>query len=380
MDWRHVCRENANPPSDFRGFWRAARLLVTAIAFSAFYLSRLTAAPLSAAPQAFRWTPATPIQENKQFLGCSARFSNSDGLTLVYSLSNGFVWTLELSNASWKFAKGASFTVLLRIGDLYLSQPGIAVAAQTVRVQLRDSLQTFRTLSRAWEFDLVAGAINSHFSLAFGDRVLTDLVRCVEKREVWRAAKGIDLNLAAPPLQEMGKAFDKEAEALNSQILREAGFTAVPTGDLMPIGVRLHPNSLARVGANLVMTSVVPAAGFSDVQSLARTVIARDMRACRGEIFAGLSFEKVQQKPTARGYMNCRTMQSGISVHYVIVNRPAGGYFLVATLFSGPELVDATEQAAAAIDQYAWTAVTAMVPPLAEDAVKPPRAGSGPGN
>jgi hypothetical protein len=350
-------------------------LAATAAAFSVFCPGWL-----NAAPQTLRWSPVAPILENKQFVGCSARFRNSDGLTLVYSLSKTFIWTLDLSNESWKFVKGASFTVLLRIGDLYLSQPGIAVGGQTVRVQLKDGLQTFQTLSRIWEFDLMAGAINSHFSLAFGDQVLTDLVRCVEKREVWRAAKGIDLGLAAPPLQETDKASDKEAEALNSQILREAGTAGVLPGDLMPIGVRLHPNSLTRIGANLLMTSVVPAAGFPDVQSLAHTVIARDMRACRGEIFAGLSFEKVQQKPAARGYMNCRNTQSGISVRYVIVSRPAGGYFLIATLFSGPELVDATEQAAAAIDQYVWTTVTAMSPGTGEQTVKPPRADSGPGN
>jgi hypothetical protein len=334
---------------------------------------------LNAAPQTLQWTLAAPIQENKQFVGCSSRFPNSDGLTLVYSLSKTFVWSLELSNERWKFAKGASFTVLLRVGDLYLSQPGIAVAAQTVRVQLKDSLQTFQTLSRVWEFDLMAGAINSHFSLAFGDRVLTDLVRCVEKREPWRAAKGIDLGLAAPPLQETDKGSDKEAEALNGQILRAAGAAGLLPGDLMPIGVRLHPNSLTRIGANLVMTSVVPAAGFPDVQSLAHTVIARDVRACHGEIFAGLSFEKAQQKPAARGYMNCRNAQSGISVHYVIVSRPAGGYFLIATLFSGPELVDATEQAAAAVDQYAWATVTGMIEGAGEEPVKPPREDSGPG-
>ena len=315
----------------------------------------------NAAAQPSRWTPPNPEQDNNHFVGCSARFKNADGLSLIYSLSRSLVWSLELSNDAWKFVNGASFNVLLRIGDLYLSQPAVAISDRTVRVQLRDSLHTFRVLSRVWEFDLMAGAVSSHFSLAFGDRVLTDLVRCVEKRDVsLREKRDIDLNLAAPPLHDTEQAFDKDAERLNSEILREAGTAGTSIGELMPITVRLRPNSVSRVGANLLMTSVVPARGFANVGSLIHIVMARDMKACRGDLFAGVSFERLRQKAAARGYMNCRTPQSGISVHYVVTARPAGGYFLIATLFIGPELVDATEQAAAALDQHVWAVVSAM--------------------
>jgi len=313
--------------------------------------------------QNLHWTTPSPIKRDKQILGCSAHLVNPDGMTLSYVLDDKYIWRLDLSNPEWKFARGATFNVGLRIGNQYLGQVADAVAPGTVRVSLQDSLTTFLALSWTWRIDLTAGAVQTRFPLAFGDRVLNDIVRCVSRYDAGSSLKrGMNFSLGTAPWQEQGQAVDSEASSLSAKVASFAGLTPTPLGDLSELAKQLKPNVASRVGAFLVMMSVVPSDGASNPETVAHAAIARDVKACRGAVFAGLSsLQKTSLGPAARAYSNCRLPNGGISVRYAIVPRKAGGYYMTSIIFNGPELVETTEQSGSVLDQQVWTAMSSVL-------------------
>src|SRR5512135_1873051 len=56
-------------------------------------------------------------QKEKRFDRCSARLTNSDNITIIFSLDRHYMWTFELSSPSWNFPKGAVFDVAFGTGD-----------------------------------------------------------------------------------------------------------------------------------------------------------------------------------------------------------------------------------------------------------------------
>ena len=332
----------------------------------AWFLNAATlavAAPHFALAQSLHWTNPAPIKRGKQVLGCSAQLVNSERMTLSYVLDDGYIWRLDLSNPEWKFARGATFNVGLRVGNQYLSQTADAVDPETVRVSLQDSLTTFLALSWAWRVDLTAGAVRTRFPLAFGDRVLNDIVRCVSRYDAGSSLKrGMNVSMGTAPWQEQGQATESEMSGLSAKVYSFAGLTPAPLGDLSGLAKQLKPNAASRMGDFLVMMSVVPSDKASNPEAVAHAAVARDIKACRGAVFAGLSsLQKTSLGPAARAYSNCRLPNGGISVRYAIVPRKAGGYYLTSIIFNGPELVEGTEQSGSVLDQQLWTAMASVL-------------------
>ena len=95
-------------------------------------------------------------QDKKELDHCAAQLTNTDKLSIIYSLDADFVWSLEISSPAWNFVKGASFPVTFGLGNNgYFRQQAVATEAQLVRVQLPDSLTAFESLRRIIQFDLM---------------------------------------------------------------------------------------------------------------------------------------------------------------------------------------------------------------------------------
>jgi hypothetical protein len=280
---------------------------------------------------------------------------------LSYVIDTKYVWQLDLSNPGWKFIPGASFNIGLQIGNQYLNQSAKAVAAETVRVSLQDSLTTFLALNWTWQIGVTAGAVHTIFPLAFGDRVLNDLVRCVNRNDSARLKKGVNASFGTAPWQGAGQSFDTEASVFNTRITSFVALAPEPLGDMADIAKQLKPNAVSRVGTFLVMTSVVPPGEATNPEGVAHVAIDRDIKACRGDIFAGLSLLKTPRGPAARGYSSCRMPDSGISMRYTVVPRAAGGYYFTSIVFSGPELVQTVEQNGSGLDLQAWAAISTIL-------------------
>jgi hypothetical protein len=136
---------------------------------------------------------------------------------------------------------------------------------------------------------------------------------------------------------------------------------AQPLGDMAEAAKQLKPNAVSRVGSFLVTTSIVPPGEAASAEDVARVAIDRDIRACRGDIFAGLSLLKTPHGPLARAYSSCRMPDSGLSMRYTVAPRTGGGYYFTSIVFSGPELVQTVEQSGSVLDLQASAAISTIL-------------------
>ena len=93
--------------------------------------------------------PAVPTQnqKEKQLDRCWAQLTNPDKITVIYSLDRHYMWTLELSNPSWNFPKGAAFDVAFGTGNRNTFRQRVtALDSKLVRVQLPDTVNAFEAL------------------------------------------------------------------------------------------------------------------------------------------------------------------------------------------------------------------------------------------
>jgi hypothetical protein len=295
-------------------------------------------------------------QKEKQFDRCSAQLTNPDNITVIYSVDRHYMWTLELSNPSWNFPKGAAFDVSFGTGSRnYFRQRVTALDAKLVRVQLPDTVNAFEAFRRILRLELVAGGLTSSFDMAFGNQVLIALTRCVTRygsTAKSRAAITSWLKSSIGPAS--GPSDDpevqKEAMALAASIMSEAQIAngaSVKPGDVPP---GTEGDTMWKIGGTLFTISVLPKDEAPQIADLSDLIIGGDAQKCRGDFFSGATLDVIETTGVARAYTNCQTEQASSSAYYFVLPRKQGGLYLVTTTTSGVEVTPSAEKNAREID------------------------------
>jgi len=303
------------------------------------------------------WVGSTYRNDHtRRFDHCAARSTNADGITIIYSLDRSYIWSFELSNPNWNFARGASFKMIFRLNKHEsVGQRAYALSNNLVRVNFSNSLEAFIKLSRVLQMDVIAGGIASHFNLSYGPDVLVALTRCVNQHE--RAARNIkDLSpvLRATSDPAMIKGAGKDAIALAAKIVKLGG---VKGAKLLPqdeVPVNLKADVFWKVGPLLFGVSALTPGQAPEMSRLPGIVIQRDSQLCRGgEFFAGATFQRSDlprgsdAPSVARAYTFCQIPGTRTSAFYIATPRKrGGGFYLIETVGRGSEFSPAIEQAA----------------------------------
>jgi hypothetical protein len=295
-------------------------------------------------------------QKDKRLDRCSAQLTNSDKITIIYSLDRHYMWTLELSNPSWNFPTGAVFQVAFGTGDRnYFRQQVAALNAQLVRVQLPDTVNAFEAFRRMPRLELVAGGLTSQFDMAYANEVLTTLTQCVTRFGATtksRAAIAAWLKSPIGPAARPSTDPDvqKEAAALATSIVFEAELSKAASLKQAEIPAGTTGDAVWKVGENLFTVSILPKNAAPEIGDITDLIIGGNAQKCRGDFFSGATLDVIDAVDVARAYTNCRTQETTASTYYFAVPRKQGGLYLLTTIAGGVEVTPLGEKNAKEID------------------------------
>lgn len=295
-------------------------------------------------------------QREKRFDRCSAQLTNSDKITVIYSLDRHYMWTFELSSPSWNFPKGTAFEVAFGFGNgSYFRQRVAALDAQLVRVQLPDTVNAFELFRRMVRLELVAGGLTSQFNMAYANQVLTALTRCVTHYGATAKNRAAIASWLKSPI---GRAsgpngdpeIQNEAAALATTILSEAQITnaARLKPDVVPAGI--DGDTVWKLGEILFTISILPKDKAPEIGELTDLIIGGDAQQCRGDLFTAATLDVIETVGVARAYTNCQTQQVSASSYYLAIPRKQGGLYLLTTMATGVEITPTLENNAKEID------------------------------
>jgi len=295
-------------------------------------------------------------QKEKQLDRCSAQLTNPDKITVIYSLDRHYMWTLELSNPSWNFPKGAAFEVAFGTGDRnYFRQRVTALDAKLVRVQLPDTVSAFEAFRRMIRLELVAGGLTSSFDMAYANQVLTALTRCVTRFGATpKSRAAISAWLKSPIGPASGPSGDpdvqKEAAALATSVVSEAQLAGAASVKRAEVPAGVDGDTVWKIAENLFTISILPKDEAPEIADLSDLIVGGDAQKCRGDFFSGATLDVIETVGVARAYTNCQTEQASVASYYFILPRRQGGLYLVTTTTSGVEITPTAEKNAREID------------------------------
>lgn len=294
-------------------------------------------------------------KQERHFDRCAAQWTNPDKITITYSLDRHYVWSLDLSNPAWRFSKGASFEIIIGLGNgRFLKQRATALDPQQVRVRIPDSLSLFETLRKIYRIELVAGGMRSQFNLMYDNQVLTALTQCV----VRYGTSAKDRAAIASWVKIYAKAADaghdaathKEAEAVAAGIMSAAELPK--TGKLAPADTAGLPgDAFRKLDKIIVSLTIVPRDETPGINELPALLIGADAHRCRGEFFSAALPDMIEKLRVARAFTSCLSQDTVRSAYYLAVPRKLGGIYLVAIAANDPDIVSAGKLTARDVDR-----------------------------
>jgi hypothetical protein len=300
------------------------------------------------------WVGRAYWSQEKQFDHCSAQLTNTDNITIIYSLDRQYKWNLELSSPAWNFVKGASFPVTFRFGKRgSIRQPAIATEAQLVRVELSDSLSAFESLRSIIQFELIAGGLNSNFNVAYNNQVLIALTRCAVRYSASsrsRAAIAAWLKSVAGPGSNIDPSIQREAATLATNIMTEAAIPKAASLQPNEVPAALTGDAFWRAGEFIFAVSVLSNKETSEIAELPSLIIGGGAQKCRGDFFSGAITDVIDALRVARAFTSCQTQEAATSVYYLIIPRKQGGLYLLATITNRFEITAPGLQTARDVD------------------------------
>lgn len=269
-----------------------------------------------------------------QFSYCTASMTNSNGLTLTYSIDTRYVWNMAFSRSVWSLPPGASIPFDLVIGKQYRLR-GHAVAKKDNRLQIvsKDSIGLFESLGNLQQMQFVLGGVKFEFYLVDNLEVLSALVQCVAQRGFrGNTVRGKVRNW--PILPESAVNSPSKIQSETAKLLRRIFShisTAEPVISLSHQSKDLKNGVLWKLGKISGGLYIVPTVRNGRLQDRAVASVIDDMRTCHGRFFAASEFLVTDRKNLTRALTRCKTTQGLKSTYYLFIPRSVGGMYELST-------------------------------------------------
>jgi len=259
-------------------------------------------------------------------------------------------WGLGFSNPSWSFTRGDTFNLTLKFAaQEAVRQRATAVDGQVMELLPDDRVALFEKIRRRSQLLVTAGGLSFAFELSGNSEALAALLQCVAPpKPPARNVKLVNPLVVQCALPQCTAAADSERRGEAAQ------FAADLTGRIGIYGVQvvggnespqLRADALWKAGP---LTGAVSIVG-GKMDEVAGKVLASDAQACRDDFFAGTAAEAIEGVRAMRILTSCAAAQV-TSIYYLVIPRPQGGLYLLATMSSSVERFNSPPPPAQEVD------------------------------
>src|SRR5262245_14667298 len=319
------------------------RLFVMRLSIICGAIVALTGGPRTASADALYEFPigtwsagAYSRQNSKQFNHCAAGANYNSGITMLFSVSRNFAWSMSFAHRSWRLTQGQAYDIAFTVDQMSpLRARAIAIAPNLVEVPLADSTELFQRFRQGQQLRVAAAGQVFAFNLTGTSQVLPALLRCVQANLQPSGSPTVTANPFAAPApantsptrtnsasQERPAAYRAEALSLAANILGSAGVVGFQIAE----GGNGFADAAWRTDNLFGMVRIEP----KDPPALiSATTIAVDAAGCKGK-FASGSIPGNDNDPP-RMFTKCGEGDQGFTVYYFILPRKAGGHYLIGT-------------------------------------------------
>ena len=282
-------------------------------------------------------------QSSRQFNHCAAAANYNSGITMLFSVSRSYAWSMSFANRSWRLTQGQAYDIAFTVDQATpLRARAIAIGLNQVEVPLADSTELFQRFRQGNQLRVAAAGQVFAFNLTGTSQVLPALLRCVQANLQPAGTTTVAANPFAAPTpsnsasqrsngagQERPAAYRAEALSLAANILGSAGIVGfqIAEGDNGFVDAAWRANRL--FGMVRIEPKEPPAL-------ISAGMIAVDAAGCRSR-FASGSIPATDNNDVPRMFTKCGDGDQGYTVFYFILPRKAGGHYLIGTGTSGAD-------------------------------------------
>ncbi len=278
-------------------------------------------------------------QSSRQFNHCAAAANYNSGITMLFSVSRSYAWSMSFANRAWRLTQGQTYDIAFTVDQTSpIGARAIAIGPNQVEVPLADSTELFQRFRQGYQLRVAAAGQVFAFNLTGTSQVLPALLRCVQANLQPAGTTTVAANpFAAPtpatrqPSNAAGQgrpaAYRAEALSLAANILGSAGIVGfqIAEGDNGIVDAAWRADRL------FGMVRIEP----KDPPALISAgMIAVDAAGCKSK-FASGSIPASDSNDVPRMFTKCGDGDQGYTVFYFILPRKAGGHYLIGTGTSG---------------------------------------------
>jgi hypothetical protein len=281
-------------------------------------------------------------QSSRQFNHCAAAANYNSGITMLFSVSRSYAWSMSFANRSWRLTQGQTYDIAFTVDQASpIGGRAIAIGPNQVEVPLADSTELFQRFRQGYQLRVAAAGQVFAFNLTGTSQVLPALLRCVQANlqpagtttvaaNPFATQASAPANTAATPAsQGRPAAYRAEAVSLAANILGSAGIIGFHfvEGETGFADARWQTDRLF----GMVRIEPKEPPGLISAEA-----IAVDAAGCRSK-FASGSIPASNNNDVPRMFTKCGEGDQGYTLFYFILPRKAGGHFLIGTGASGAE-------------------------------------------
>jgi hypothetical protein len=272
---------------------------------------------------------AYSFEGTRNFSHCAASVSYRSGVYVVFSITRNYRWSFGLAHPNWNLSTGQSYNTAFVVDDLSpISAQAEAVDSALVKVELQDSAALFRKFMTGHELRVKIADRIFEFNLTDTSKVLPALLRCVQSyveppptMSTADANPFGDSSKRAPTTAR--QSYRAEAVALAANILGTAGVSGFRILDEAPD----RANRVEWVAGEIFGSLEINTEDNPEFIQGATVGIA--LASCKSKFGSG-ALPK-EQSDIMRSFSICGEGEKARVSYYTIIQRDAGGYYLIST-------------------------------------------------
>lgn len=276
------------------------------------------------------------------FSHCAGVGNYRSGISVVFSITKEFRWSMSFVNPQWNLPNGRTYSVAFTVDDMSpISATATAISGNHVLVPLDDNVELFNRFRRGHQLRVAAAGQVFAFRLTDTNRLLQSLLECVT---LAGKSPAVATNPFESQKQQKSKAspddaiYRIEATALVANILSLSGiqgFTILGSDQASRLkGHAAWSSSDKAIGT----LSVLPGNKDALLKAMPGTIIGRDAASCKGSFLSG-SIPDETGASTSRIFTTCQVNdEEPVTAYYLGVPRKKGGIFIFSTVSVGSEM------------------------------------------